>query len=120
MKIIRLSALKILAVLLALSLPCCSSYKKILNIAFKTSLGVRDGGDVYFLLRYYMYRVPTGISMFPDGGTVRMIFDRYFLVREWGPGIKVVHEYDVSRFYRILFVSARLAMSGGNVCQVLR
>ncbi len=110
----KISMIKILSTLMILLLSC-SSYKKIPNIVFKTSHGVNNEGSVYFLLKYYMYYAPTGLSRFPDGGTVKMIFEKYFLIQESRNRLNVIHEYDMSRFHKILFISTNLALSDDNI-----
>ena len=111
----KISMAKILCAIIIFFLTCCSSYKKIPNIVFKTSHGIQKEESVYFLLKYYMYYAPTGLSRFPDGGTVKMIFEKYFLIQESNRRLKVIHEYDMSRFYKILFIAADLAQSGDNI-----
>lgn len=104
-----------LFILLILAFNSCSSYEKVPNLVFKTSKGILGQGNSYFILRYYMYRAPRGLSRFPDGGHVKIIFDKYYLMKMNTRGVTSVAEIDTSSFHKILFVSTKLALYDESV-----
>jgi len=48
--------------------------------SFKAGKGYRVGDDVSFLVNYHLFKKPTGISRFPDGGLSRTVAEGVFQV----------------------------------------
>ena len=65
------------------------SYSEEVQTSFKTSPGYLFNGSAFFVINYHLYKKPLGIRRFPDGGTVKTVFEGLFLMEYNVNGLSV-------------------------------
>ena len=70
-----------ITVLIITVLTSCRMYSKFPKISILTSKGIEINDEIFFLMRYEVYRRPEGIAKFPDGGMPKDLVDEYYIAK---------------------------------------